>query len=103
MDKETIHLVDNLIIKERPDFVAITGDIVSGQGWDREYLNFWETHYNLIANELTRHKIPFGIVPGYHDFEADLTQHDMLEVEGKHMYAASMPNYYDYFGESLFN
>jgi len=34
-DEETLILIDSLLFKEKPDFVAITGDIVSGQGWDR--------------------------------------------------------------------
>jgi len=34
-----------MIAKERPDFIAVTGDVVSGQAWDRETPNFWETHY----------------------------------------------------------
>ena len=36
LDTSTLQMIINLIEKEKPDFIAITGDLVSGQGWDRD-------------------------------------------------------------------
>lgn len=41
-----------MVHKERPDFIAVTGDIVSGQAWDREQPAFWETNYSMLAHTL---------------------------------------------------
>ena len=35
-------MIKSLIGKEQPDFIAITGDVVSGQAWDRYEEKFWE-------------------------------------------------------------
>ena len=34
MTTETVALIDEIIKKEKPDFVAVTGDIVEGQQYD---------------------------------------------------------------------
>jgi len=52
----------------------------------------------MLAHTLEELQIPYGIVPGYHDFEADISSDAMLEIEGKYRYAASLPNFYDYYG-----
>lgn len=70
-----------MIEKEQPDFIAITGDIVSGQAWDLEETKFWEKHYDILAKTLVNYDTPWGIVPGYHDFESDLGQQAMLDLE----------------------
>lgn len=81
--------------------MAITGDIVSGQAWDRESPDFWVKHYKTLALEFTFHKIPYGIVPGYHDFEADANQTMMQDEEAKWKYAASLPNFYEHYGKPM--
>lgn len=35
-----------MIEKEQPDFIAVTGDIVSGQAWNSEDEKFWERYYD---------------------------------------------------------
>jgi predicted MPP superfamily phosphohydrolase len=82
LDAETLHMIRSLCEKERPDFVAITGDLISGQAWDRQEPHFWERHYVMIAETLTNLQVPWGMVPGFHDFEADATQAKMMELEG---------------------
>ena len=101
LDSETLHLIRSLIGKENPDFIAITGDIVSGQAWDHESKKFWETHYKLLANELTSLQTPWAIVPGYHDFESDINQHQMMDLEGKNKYSASLPNFFEHYGKEM--
>jgi len=52
LDHETLHFIRSLVGKEKPDFIAITGDIVSGQAWDRIHPSFWEHNYNMLAHTL---------------------------------------------------
>ena len=49
LDSETLTMIKSLILKEQPDFIAITGDVVSGQAWDRYEKKFWEKHYKPLA------------------------------------------------------
>jgi len=94
-------MIRSMVDKERPDFIAITGDIVSGQAWDRLSGHFWEHNYTMLAELLGELQVPYGLVPGFHDFEADLNSKQMLEVEGKFKYAASVPNFFDYYGHQV--
>ena len=94
LDNETLHIIKSLIGKENPDFIAITGDIVSGQAWDHDSNNFWNSHYRPLADWLTGLQTPWAIVPGFHDFEADINQHEMLQLEANHKYSATMPNFH---------
>ena len=101
LDHETVHFIRSLVAKENPDFIAITGDIVSGQAWDRLQPNFWEHNYNMVAHVLEELQVPYGIVPGYHDFEADIISSSMLDIEAKKKYAVSVPNFFEYFGNRV--
>ena len=40
-DAQTVQMIKNLISKENPDFVAITGDVVSGQDNFLGKMSFW--------------------------------------------------------------
>ena len=81
LDHETLAMIRSLVSKEQPDFIAITGDVVSGQAWDREEKKFWEKHYKPLAKTLANLEVPWGLVPGYHDFETDINANKMLELE----------------------
>ena len=72
LDHETLTMIKSLITKEQPDFIAITGDVVSGQAWDRYEERFWESHYKPLAATLTNLSVPWGLLPGFHDFETDI-------------------------------
>ena len=96
-------MIRSLIGKEQPDFIAITGDVVSGQSWDRFEQNFWERHYKPLADTLASLQVPWGLVPGFHDFETDLNSDGMMALEQKQKYAASMPNYADYYGKDMYH
>lgn len=96
-------MIRSIADKEKPDFVAITGDIVSGQAWDHEETQFWERHYRLIADTLKSLDIPWGIVPGYHDFEADASPKHMMDIEAQEKYSTSLPNFYDHYGKEMYH
>ena len=71
---------------------------MSGQAWDRTEEKFWEKHYRFLAITLSSLNTPWGIVPGFHDFESDLGQKAMMDLEMQEKYAVSTPNYYMYYG-----
>lgn len=100
LDYETLTMIEHLIDKEQPDFIAITGDIVSGQAWDQKSKDFWKTHYKYLADILTMKSVPWGIVPGFHDFEADVDLYEMMEIDGDYKYSVALPNYFEYYGNT---
>lgn len=63
----TNQLFANIISAEHPDFVVITGDIISG-AFIRNGDSF-DAHYDDIANVMNQQKIPFAWVPGPSDYE----------------------------------
>jgi len=65
----TLDFIAGVIHRETPDFVAITGDLVSGQFHSNREL-FWETLYFHLANVFEHNQQPWAWVPGAHDFEA---------------------------------
>ena len=71
-----------MLRKETPDFVAVTGDIVSGFMWNQSKgePDFWKRNFAKMATILEADGIPFGIVPGWHDFDADVDQDQMMEI-----------------------
>ena len=73
-DEKTVEEIQDMIRKEEPDFVAVTGDIVSGFAWDHYSgeQDFWKHNFAKLHTILDTEQIPYGIVPGYHDFEADV-------------------------------
>ena len=40
-------------------------------------------------------------MPGYHDFEADINSKAMLEIEARHKYAVSLPNYFMFYNTPM--
>ena len=51
----------------------MTGDLVSGFVWDRSDTNydFWANYALIFAGMMKTLNVPWGFVPGDHDFEAD--------------------------------
>ena len=102
-DERTIDEVKELIRKETPDFVAVTGDIVSGFMWDQSKgrPNFWKENFAKLYTILEANEIPFGFVPGYHDFEADLDQDGMMDIANEHDWCVAKYNSYQHNGRSV--
>ncbi len=46
-DQKTINMIKEIIRKENPDFMAITGDLISGQMYDQseENATFWVKYF----------------------------------------------------------
>jgi len=92
-----------MIRKETPDFVAVTGDIVSGFAWDQSKgaSNFWKDNFAKFYTIMEANEIPFGFVPGYTDFEADVDQDAMMDLAKQHDYCVAKYNPYQHNGRNL--
>ncbi|MDR0565454.1 MAG: metallophosphoesterase family protein [Prevotellaceae bacterium] len=79
--KESIALIKEVLSNEKPDLVALTGDIVTMspclEGWDD------------ILNAIEELKIPWAAVFGNHDDEHDKTRSEIMEYIAKRKYALS--------------
>lgn len=65
-------MINTIMAKEKPDFVAVTGDIVSGYAFDPEEPNWYELQFAKLGQTLQAAQVPFGVVAGYHDYESGL-------------------------------
>ena len=59
---------------EKPDFVANTGDVISGYMWNGEDPNWAQIHYSKMMNKLSELGYNWGSTAGNHDSQADLTR-----------------------------
>jgi hypothetical protein len=78
VSKESIELIKEVLAAEKPDLIALTGDIVTMnpcfQGWDD------------ILNAVEEFKIPWAVVFGNHDDEYDKKRGEILEYIAKRKY-----------------
>lgn len=52
---------------------------------------------------LTSFKTPWGFVPGYHDFEADINSYTMMKAQTEYEYATVIPNFYSHYGSEIYH
>ena len=80
-DTKTIQMVKELIRKEQPDFLAVTGDLISGQMYDMstEHSGFWAEYFDKFFGIMNGYDLPWGFVPGYHDYETGWTNQQMMQ------------------------
>ena len=92
MDKDRLatDIMRRIISLDNPDFVAFTGDMVSGtvscmayilggnwnhtEGWFRDQWKHW-------SSVVTERKIPYGYTLGNHDGEANLSRREIIEMD----------------------
>lgn len=62
--------------------MAITGDLISGQMYDQSEENslFWEHYFVEFFRIMNNYNIPWGFVPGFHDYETRWTNAEMERV-----------------------
>lgn len=68
----TYMLMRNIIAKEKPDFVVLTGDIVVSGG----AAQIWHE----VVQPMTEAHVPFAVTFGNHDTETDLSKSQILEL-----------------------
>lgn len=102
-DDKTISMIRDIIRKEQPDFLAVTGDLISGQMYDMSASNsnFWDEYFETFINVMNGYDIPWGFVPGFHDYETGWTDHAMMQkVLDAHLHS-DVGNNYSYLGQKI--
>ncbi len=73
-DADTQKLISDIIRWESPELVVVTGDIISGNKWDKKTPQWSEKQYKKLTSVLTEHKQPWAFTAGNHDCEGDITR-----------------------------
>lgn len=75
LDAKTMQLMNEIIQKETPDLIAVTGDLI----WSED--EGTEQNYRRVLDHLSQWDIPFAIVYGNHDSEANITREELFEIQ----------------------
>ncbi|CAM4129268.1 metallophosphoesterase family protein [Lederbergia lenta] len=82
-DARTFKLISEIIQKEMPDLIAITGDLIwseaDGAGQS----------YRRVLDHISQWDIPFAIVYGNHDSEANITREELHEIQEGYQHSLS--------------
>lgn len=71
--EKTFARIRYIVEAERPDMIAVTGDVITGAKYSREMLR-------SVLDTLDSFRIPFCIVFGNHDQEMGMTKEEMSEM-----------------------
>lgn len=82
--EKTFARLSRVINTEKPDFIAFTGDIVTG----KPAVEMW----NRLIDTLDLYKIPFCVVLGNHDAEQELTRQEIAKLVVKSPYSLNKLN-----------
>lgn len=74
-DVKTFKLITEIIQSEMPDLIVITGDLI----WS-EFDGADQT-YRRVLDHISEWDIPFAIVYGNHDSEANITREELFEIQ----------------------
>lgn len=84
-----------IIEKEQPDLVMNTGDLVSGNKWDKLTQGWARMQYKKFTDVMGKHKQYFCSTAGNHDSEADMTREQLSALDREHEYSLTKPNAQD--------
>ena len=73
-----LNVLDSILVKERPDLIVLTGDIIWGNPAKGNLLT--------VLNRISQYNIPFVYEFGNHDFEQGLSNRDLYAI------ARTVPN-----------
>lgn len=65
--------LETVLAHENPDFVAFTGDMVTGYNWDGKQ-GWFKKQWLKFSERMTRLRIPYAYVLGNHDVEVDMNE-----------------------------
>jgi hypothetical protein len=74
-DQKTFRLIDEILEKEMPDLIAITGDLI----WSTD--DGTVQNYKRVLDHVSKWDIPFAIVYGNHDSEANTTREELYSMQ----------------------
>ena len=86
-DLKTNELVRKLLTDTKPDFVAITGDSLSGDFWDQKNQTYFIDNWKLWSLPFEELQIPYGYTTGNHDTQADLNIEELIKLDKTHPFA----------------
>jgi len=75
-------MIKNMIVAEKPNLVVFTGDVVTSENTRKA----WESFSNAIDGL----KVPWAVVLGNHDIEAELTGKQIMELLAKKPYSLTV-------------
>ncbi|MBV5314168.1 MAG: metallophosphoesterase family protein [Prolixibacteraceae bacterium] len=75
-------MIKNMIVAEKPNLVVFTGDVVTSENTRKA----WESFSNAIVSL----KVPWAVVLGNHDIEAELTGKQIMELLAKKPYSLTV-------------
>ncbi|KDR72673.1 hypothetical protein GALMADRAFT_142967 [Galerina marginata CBS 339.88] len=79
-DVDSLALMNTVLADEKPDFVVINGDLITGENTFRENST---TLVDEIVGPLNKAKIPFSSTHGNHDNQANITHEEEIQRELK--------------------
>lgn len=102
-DNKTIDMINEIIRKESPDFMAVTGDLISGQMYDfsEEESGFWGQYFEAFFGHMNSFDIPWGFVPGYADYETNWGNKKMMEEISKQHLHSDVNNKFKFLGQQI--
>lgn len=75
-DQKTFQRMDEVIEVESPDLITITGDLIWSHDGDQP-----EETYTRVLDHINKWNIPFAIVYGNHDAEANITREELFALQ----------------------
>jgi Icc-related predicted phosphoesterase len=92
------------LLKEKPDLVISTGDMIAGQKRGLDYLSMWDSFHKKVTLPFKNAGIPFAVTPGNHDgslaikfklereiYKAQWTEY---KTDLDYIHSENYPNYY---------
>ncbi|KAJ2999093.1 purple acid phosphatase [Globomyces sp. JEL0801] len=81
-DQKSTEFQEHLIDWEQPDLVVFSGDLISGYGWNGEQ-GWYEKQLNQVLSVVRKKQLPYAILLGNHDTEADLNALQIMDLARK--------------------
>lgn len=80
-DAKTFQTITKVIEAEEPDLIAITGDLMWSEAEGAS------SNYRRVLDHIEQFKIPFAVVYGNHDSEANITREELFEIQSEYTYS----------------
>lgn len=91
-DEESNAVMLDILQREQPDLIVITGDMVSGYAWDETTKPWFSQIYANFTKALVQYGQYWATTAGNHDTEADLTREEVSEVDRSYNLSLTQPN-----------
>ena len=83
-DSMTQDVMRKILESEKPDLVAVTGDVVSGYLWDGHTKPWFPLKYKKFAEIMQEYNQKWAFTAGNHDSEADYNRLQVLDEDRKY-------------------